>query len=269
MKIDPFDNVFKEPTHVVSPIIPEPVLETITTETPQASHTPLETTTITDTQLITVLEATPTVTQPLTTATQSSPKVAMVPPPNVRPTRICIVVYDRYFVPLVKKYTKNPQGITLLQRMVVGIAIHVVIMIIASVAERRRLSVAKDHGITEKGQTVPLSIFVLLPQFVLMGAAHNFLEVAKLDFFYGQAPEGMKSHETAYFTTSLGVGFFLSSFILSIVANVTKRYGHKGWILDNLNESRLNYYYVFLTVLCFLNFIFFFVIVKNFDYKAR
>ncbi|PWA90233.1 proton-dependent oligopeptide transporter family [Artemisia annua] len=164
---------------------------------------------------------------------------------------ISIIVYDRYFVPLVKKYTKNPRGITLLQRMVVGIAIHVVIMIIASVAERQRLSVANDHGKTEKGEIVPLSIFVLLLQFFLMGTAHNFLEVAKLDFFYDQAPEGMKSLETAYFTTSLGVAFFLSSFILSIVANVTKRYGHKGWI-----------HYVFLMVLCFLNFVFFFEIVN-------
>ncbi|GKE61678.1 NRT1/ PTR family 5.2-like protein [Tanacetum coccineum] len=153
--------------------------------------------------------------------------------------------------------------------MAVGIAIHVVIMIIASVVERRRLSVAKDHGITEKGQIVPLSIFVLLPQFVLMGAAHNFLEVAKLEFFYDQAPEGMKSRGTAYFTTRIGVGFFLSSFILSILANVTKRNGHKGWILDNLNKSRLDYYYVFLTVLCFLNFLLFLVIVKNFDYKGE
>ncbi|KAI3760198.1 hypothetical protein L1987_50589 [Smallanthus sonchifolius] len=182
---------------------------------------------------------------------------------------ITIVVYDRYFIPLVKKYTKNPRGITLLQRMAVGIALHVIIMIIASLVERRRLNVAKHHGIFQKGGIVPLSIFILLPQFVLVGVADNFLEVGKLEFFYDQAPKGMKSLGTAYFMTSLGVGYFLSSFILSTVANVTGRNGHKGWILDNLNESHLDYYYVLFTVLCLLNFIFFLIAAKNFDYKAE
>nr|GEY90046.1 protein NRT1/ PTR FAMILY 5.2-like [Tanacetum cinerariifolium] len=140
---------------------------------------------------------------------------------------ISIVVYDRYFVPFAKNYTNNPRGITLLQRMAIGIALHVVTMVIASVVERRRLRIARDHGIFEKGKIVPISIFILLPQFILMGVADNFLEVGKLEFFYDQAPEGMKSLGTAYFTTSLGIGYFLSSFILSTVANVTKRNGHE------------------------------------------
>ncbi|KAI7726365.1 hypothetical protein M8C21_025955 [Ambrosia artemisiifolia] len=141
---------------------------------------------------------------------------------------ITIVLYNRYFVPLAKKYTKNPRGITILQRMGIGIALHVIIMIIASLVERRRLNVAKDHGIFEKGKIVPLSIFILLPQFILIGISDNFLEVGRIEFFYDQAPEGMKSLGTAYFTTGLGVGYFLSSFILSTVANVTKRNGHKA-----------------------------------------
>ncbi|PWA89408.1 proton-dependent oligopeptide transporter family [Artemisia annua] len=62
-----------------------------------------------------------------------------------------------------------------------------------------------------------------------MGVADSFLEVAKLKFFYDQAPERMKSVGTAYWTTS--------SFILSSVVDVTKKNGHKGWILDNLNDS--------------------------------
>ncbi|MFS7975428.1 putative proton-dependent oligopeptide transporter family, MFS transporter superfamily [Helianthus anomalus] len=182
---------------------------------------------------------------------------------------ITIVIYDRYFVPLIKRYTNNPRGITLLQRMGIGLALHVIVMIIASLVERRRLNVAKDHGIFEKGKIVPLSIFILLPQFILMGVADNFLEVGKLEFFYDQAPEGMKSLGTAYFTTGLGVGYFLSSFILSTVANVSQRNGHKGWILDNLNESRLDYYYLFFTGLCLLNFFFFLIVAKNFKYKVE
>lgn len=93
---------------------------------------------------------------------------------------LSLVLYDRHFVPLVQKYTLNPRGITLLQRMGIGLLLHCLIMIIAAVAERRRLDVAKQHGVFDKGQTVPLTIFILLPQFALMGVADAFVEVAKL-----------------------------------------------------------------------------------------
>lgn len=146
---------------------------------------------------------------------------------------------------------------------------HILIMVIASFVERIRLSVAKEHNITGKHQTVPLSIFILLPQFALMGVADNFVEVAKMEFFYDQAPEGMKSLGTAYFTTSLGVGYFLSSFLLSTVADVTKKNGHKGWILNSLNESHLDYYYAFFAILCFINFIYYLVVAKFFVYNLE
>ncbi|CAH1417811.1 unnamed protein product [Lactuca virosa] len=182
---------------------------------------------------------------------------------------ISIILYDRFFVPTIRKYTKNPRGITLLQRMTIGLVLHVFIMIIASVVERKRLSVAKDHGLIGNDQVVPLSIFILLPQFALMGIADSFLEVAKLEFFYDQAPEGMKSLGTAYWTTSIGIGYFLSSFILSTVAKVTKSNGHKGWILDDLNESRIDYYYGFYAILSFVNLLFFLVAVKYFVYNTE
>lgn len=180
---------------------------------------------------------------------------------------ITIATYDRLFVPFARKHTKNPRGISLLQRMGIGLVIHVVIMVTACLAERRRLRVARQNGIFEKDQMVPLSIFILLPQFGLMGVADNFVEVAKLEFFYDQAPEGMKSLGTAYFTTSLGVGNFLSSLLLSTVADISKRNG-RGWILNNLNVSHLDYYYAFCAVLSFLNLVFFLVVAKFFVYNT-
>ncbi|GKC02574.1 integrase, partial [Tanacetum coccineum] len=73
IKIDPFE----EPTPIVSPITPEPALETAS-----------KTTTTTETPPIIISEATPIVTQPPPTITQSSFKVAAVPPANVQPTHI-------------------------------------------------------------------------------------------------------------------------------------------------------------------------------------
>ncbi|KAK6780681.1 hypothetical protein RDI58_022865 [Solanum bulbocastanum] len=180
-----------------------------------------------------------------------------------------IVVYDRFIIPILRKYTKNPRGITLLQRLGIGLVLHIIVMITASFVERKRLSVAREHGITEKKQIVPVPISILFPQFILMGVADNFVEVAKLEFFYDQAPNSMKSLGTAYATTSLGVGYFLSSFLLSTVADVTKKKGHKGWILDNLNISHLDYYYAFYAVLSFINLLLFIVVAKLFVYNTE
>lgn len=182
---------------------------------------------------------------------------------------LSLVFYDRVFVKIMRKWTKNPRGVTLLQRMGIGIVLHMVIMVVASLTERYRLKVAKEHGLDKVPGEVPLSIFVLLPQNMLMGLADAFLEVAKIEFFYDQAPDSMKSLGTSYSTTSQGVGNYISSFLLSTVTRITQEHGHKGWILNNLNASRLDYYYGFLAILVFLNFIFFLVMTKFYVYKAE
>lgn len=181
---------------------------------------------------------------------------------------ISIAIYDRFFVPTVRRYTKNPRGITLLQRLGIGLILHVVIMVTACLAERKRLDVARENDMFGKHDTLPLTIFILLPQFALTGVADAFVEVAKLEFFYDQAPEGMKSLGTSYFTSSLGIGHFLSSFLLTTVSDITKKHGHKGWILDNLNDSHLDYYYAVLAILSLLNFLFFLLVAKFFVYNV-
>jgi len=183
---------------------------------------------------------------------------------------VAVVLYDRVFMPFARRITGNPRGISLLQRMSVGLVIHIIIMGIASVTERHRLAVAHEHGLYDsKNTTIPLTIFVLLPQFVLMGVADAFLEVAKIEFFYDQAPEGMKSLGTSYAMTSLGVGNFLSSALLSTVSHITERHGRTGWILNNLNASRLDKYYAFFAILNCANLVAFFFVCRFYVYNAE
>ncbi|KAK1290212.1 Peptide transporter PTR3-A [Acorus calamus] len=183
---------------------------------------------------------------------------------------ISVVLYDRYFVKLMRRWTKDPRGITLLQRLGVGLALDILIMSVASLTERHRLNVARENGLVESGKQVPLTIFVLLPQFLLMGVSDAFFVVGKIEFFYDQAPESMKSLGTSFAMTSLGIGNFLSSIILKNTERVTRGSdGSGGWILNNLNASRLDYYYAFLAGLCALNFLFFLVVSKYYVYKAE
>ena len=182
---------------------------------------------------------------------------------------ISIVVYDRYFIKIMRTWTKNPRGITLLQRIGVALALHIIIMLVASLVEKRRLSFAKHHGLVQKGGEVPLSIFILLPQYVLMGLSDAFLVVGKMEFFYDQAPESMKSLGTAYSLVTYGIGNFLSSVLLTVVSNLTKRRGRQGWILDNLNASHLDYYYALLSGLSAFNLVFFLFVSKLYVYKTE
>ncbi|KAL6907674.1 hypothetical protein ACP4OV_002713 [Aristida adscensionis] len=181
---------------------------------------------------------------------------------------IAVVVYDRCFVPVARRYTKNPRGITILKRMGVGVFLQVVTMAIAAVTESRRLAFARRHGLDATGGQLPLTIFVLLPQFVLMGLADAFLVVGKIEFFYDQAPESMKSLGTAMSLTAYGVGNILSSFLLSLVTRVTRARGH-AWVTNNLNSSNLDYYYAFLAVLAAVNFLAFVVLSARYRYKAE
>lgn len=143
-------------------------------------------------------------------------------------------------------------------------------MIIAYLTEKHRLNVAKQRGVVENKRLVPLSIFILAPQFILMGMAEALLEAAKIEFFYDQAPESMKSLGTSYSLTTTGIGSFLSTFLLSIVSHITEEHGHhQGWIKNNLNASHLDYYYGFLAILNIMNFMFFMVVSKSYVYRAE
>uniref|UniRef100_A0A0D9Z1U6 Major facilitator superfamily (MFS) profile domain-containing protein n=1 Tax=Oryza glumipatula TaxID=40148 RepID=A0A0D9Z1U6_9ORYZ len=183
---------------------------------------------------------------------------------------VAVVVYDRLFVPAIRKYTKNPRGITLLKRMGVGLLLQVVAMATASLMESRRLGYARRHGLDAAAAEVPvpLTIFELLPQYVLMGVADAFLVVGKIEFFYDQAPESMKSLGTAMSLTAYGVGNVLSSFLLSLVSRVTRERGD-AWVTNNLNASHLDYYYGFLTVLGAINAVVFVALSSRYRYKVE
>ena len=183
---------------------------------------------------------------------------------------ICIVLYDRFLVPAVRRRTKNPRGITLLQRISLGMLLQIVTMVVPSVVESQRLGYARRHGLVATGGQRPVTIFILLPQFVLLGGADACLAVGQTEFFYDQAPESMKSLGTAMSLTAYGAGNLLSSAILAAVERVTG--GGKGrtpWVTNNLNASRLDYYYAFLATLAAANLLAFVVLSCKYSYRVE
>ncbi|CAN6299132.1 unnamed protein product [Urochloa humidicola] len=183
----------------------------------------------------------------------------------------CVAAYDRVLVPFLRRRTKNPRGITLLQRIGVGLLLQVVTMAATAAVESRRLRFARRHAVTAPGEPLPLSIFVLLPQFVLMGASDAFLVVGQIEFFYDQAPESMKSLGTAVSLAAYGVGSMLSSAVLSLVERVTAggKQGRTPWVANDLNASRLDCYYAFLAALASANLAAFVALSCRYSYRAE
>ncbi|XP_022979585.1 protein NRT1/ PTR FAMILY 5.2-like [Cucurbita maxima] len=154
---------------------------------------------------------------------------------------LSIVIYDRIFVKIMQRVTRNPRGITMLQRMGIGMIFHVLVMTVASRVEKRRLYVARANGLVRNGsgQVLPLTIFTLLPQFMLTGVADALLQIANVEFFYDQAPKSMKSLGSSYMMTSLGIGNFLTTSGVNffVFLGISQLYVYRAEVSDELNKK--------------------------------
>ncbi|XP_013636303.1 PREDICTED: protein NRT1/ PTR FAMILY 5.1 isoform X2 [Brassica oleracea var. oleracea] len=181
---------------------------------------------------------------------------------------VSVPMYDQYFVPFMRKKTGNPRGITILQRLGIGFVIQIVAVAVASAVEVKRMRVIKEFHITSPKEVVPMSIFWLLPQYSLLGIGDVFNAIGLLEFFYDQSPEEMQSLGTTFFTSGIGLGNFLNSFLVTMIDKITSKGGGKSWIGDNLNDSRLDYYYGFLVVISVVNMGLFLLAASKYVYKS-
>ena len=90
-----------------------------------------------------------------------------------------------------------------------------------------------------------MSVFWLFPQFFLIGSAEVFAYVGQLEFFYDEATDGTRSI-SAMFLSQIGIGSSFSTAIVKIIQRATGG-EEKGWLRNNLNLSKLDYFYWVLT----------------------
>jgi solute carrier family 15 (peptide/histidine transporter), member 3/4 len=150
---------------------------------------------------------------------------------------ICIPIYDAVLVPLARRVTGKDRGLSQLQRLGVGLALSVVGMVYAALVEARRLTLSKA------GAAPAMSILCQAPAYAVLGAGEVFTAIGILEFFYDQSPSSMKSVGTALAQLTIAVGNYVNLAVLGAVAAVTGRGGKPGWILDDLNEGHLDYFF--------------------------
>ncbi|XP_017254418.1 protein NRT1/ PTR FAMILY 6.4-like [Daucus carota subsp. sativus] len=165
---------------------------------------------------------------------------------------------ERVIVPMARKITHEPQGLTSLQRVAIGLLFSVAGMVAAAIIEKRRREMAVHEN-------TRITAFWLVPQFFIVGAGEAFAYVGQLEFFIREAPERMKSMSTGLFLSTLAMGYFVSSLLVTLVVAATG----KSWLRNNLNKGKLENFYWMLAVLGVINFIVFLAFARRHQYKVQ
>lgn len=179
---------------------------------------------------------------------------------------ILVPIYEFVFVPFARKITNHPQGITQLQRVGIGLVLSAISMSVAGIVEVKRRNEAN------KVPSHKISIFWLSFQYGIFGIADMFTLVGLLEFFYKEAPIGMRSLSTSFTWLSLSLGYFLSTIFVNVINSVTEKItpSKKGWLHGiELNDNNLDLFYWFLAVLSCLNFINYLYWASWYKYKTE
>jgi dipeptide/tripeptide permease len=155
-----------------------------------------------------------------------------------------VTLYDRLLVPITRRFTKRPSGITYFMRMGIGLAINMLGNVSAALVERKRKNAMNLHSNS-------ISVFWLVPQFAIHGISEAFYSVGHMEFCYDQAPESMRSSATALFWLSISLGNYLATALVTIVHNCTKK--RVDWLQDDLNKAKLDSYYWLVVVFQIFN----------------
>ncbi|KAG1370953.1 protein NRT1/ PTR FAMILY 4.5 [Cocos nucifera] len=178
---------------------------------------------------------------------------------------LLIPVYELAFVPLARRLTGHPSGITHLQRVGVGLVLSAVSMAVAAVIEVKRRN-AFNHHLKQ------ISLFWLSFQFSIFGVADMFTLVGLMEFFYSEAPAGMRSLSTSFSWLSLSFGYFLSTAFVRAINGITARLAPSGngWLYGlDLNKNNLDLFYWFLAILSCLNFVVYLFCAKWYKYRKE
>ncbi|XP_039061486.1 protein NRT1/ PTR FAMILY 5.9-like [Hibiscus syriacus] len=165
-------------------------------------------------------------------------------------------LYENVLIPITQIFTRNRKGITVLQRMGVGMFLSIIAMIIAAVVETKRLEISRKMS-SLQSETVTLSIFWLLPQYVILGISDIFTVVGMQEFFYNEVPVRMQTMGFALYTSVFGLGSFLSALMISVIEAFTGSEGRQSWFSNDMREDGLDKYYWLLALTSALSLLFY------------
>lgn len=171
---------------------------------------------------------------------------------------LSVAIYDKILVPLLRKTTGNERGITILQRIGIGMIFSFTTMVVAALVERKRLGRIADA----------MSVFWLAPQFFIIGIGDGFALVGLQEYFYDQVPDSMRSLGIAFYLSVNGAANFLSSLLITIVDRISKKSSGKSWFGEDLNSSRLDNFYWLIAGIVAVDLFVYVFLARRYTYKS-
>lgn len=185
---------------------------------------------------------------------------------------IWIPIYDRLLVPWLRRMTKREDGISLLHRMGIGIFLSIIAMIMSAAIEAKRRSVALHHptlGLSAGGGAISsMHSLWMVPQLMILGVSEAFNLISQIEFYYKEFPEHMRSVAGSLAFLNLAGGNYLSGFLVTIVHKTTGVKGGRNWLAQDLNEGRLDFFYLLIAAIGVLNLVYFVICAKWYRYKG-
>ena len=186
---------------------------------------------------------------------------------------IWIPIYDQIMVPLLQNITGKEGGITVLQKMGVGMFLSIVTMLVSAFVEQQRRSLALSELTLRidprRGVVSSMSGLWLIPQLTLVGVSEAFTVIAQVEFFYKQFPESMRSIGGSFSFLGVAVSSYLSSFLVSTVHQTTAGAATGNWLPEDLNKGRLDYFYYLVAALGVINLGYFLLSANWYKYKEN
>ena len=140
--------------------------------------------------------------------------------------------------------------------------------IVSAVVETQRAHVIRSHGLVDKpDEDIPMTVFWLLPQYLLLAGLDSFYEKSVTPFLSDQSPPSMQKYLVFLSPGLSGLGAIGSILSVYVVGRVSERHGKPNWFQYNLNGSRLDRYYWTIAGLSTVNFLWFLVCAILYPYR--
>ncbi|XP_022718282.1 protein NRT1/ PTR FAMILY 5.10-like isoform X3 [Durio zibethinus] len=173
------------------------------------------------------------------------------------------LVYGIIFAQVSTFFTK--QGSTMDRKLAVGLTIpaaslqfFISVSILVFIPLYDRVFVPIARTLTQK----PAGISML--QRIGTGL---FLSAVSMEFFYDEVPNELRSVGLSLYLSVLGVGSFLSSFLVTVIDKASGGDGRDSWFNSNLNRAHVDYFYWLLAALSTVGLAAFLYFSKSFVYS--
>ncbi|XP_061360628.1 protein NRT1/ PTR FAMILY 2.13-like [Gastrolobium bilobum] len=179
---------------------------------------------------------------------------------------IWLLCYDLFLQRALAKVTKQEEGLTGLQKIVIGNIFSILTMVSGGLVEWQRRSVAISHDALHGVK--PMSAMWLAPQFAFLGLCEVFSIIGQTEFYNSESPEKMRTLGNSLQFLVAGFSSYAGALVMNIVHKVTRKYGKTDWLNNDLNAGRLDYYYFVIAGLGALNLVYLLFCAKRYRYKV-